>query len=192
MAYLTKTERHNKILEIAKNLTIEEGIGAITARRIASEGSFAIGQIHHHYQSVSLLKALALTKATEYLVTKFKQNTPNNNVLEQIIHLISPPEGEIGKIIRKLWNESVFLADKDNEIRQAHKQSLETWHKEIIQLLEQAKIEEVLASTLNTKETAWKLLVFSCGIDNIAIIEDFRLTPDNIKRYIYKILKINA
>lgn len=192
MAYLTKQQRHNKILEIAKKLTVKEGISAITARRIATKGNFAIGQVHHHFQSVSQLKALALIEVTKDLVANFKQNISNNNTLEQIVYLISPPEGEICTIMRKLWNESVFLADKDNEIQQAHKQSLETWHKEIIQLLEQAKKEELLSHALDTQETAWKLLVFSCGVDNIAIIEDFRLTPENIKKCIYNILKINA
>lgn len=190
MAYLTKAERHNKILDIAKKLIIEEGINAITARRIATEGHFAVGQIHHHYQSVSQLKALALTQVTKDLITTFKQNTPNNSLLEQITHLISPLEGDIGTTMRKLWNESVFLADKDNEIKQAHKHSLGAWNKEIIERLEQAKIAQLIPTTLDTQETAWKLLVFSCGIDNIAIIEEFRQTPENIKRYIYQILDI--
>lgn len=190
MAYLKKSQRYNEILKLAMQITIEEGIASITARRVAAKGDFSVGQIHHHFQSISQLKALALHNVSEELMTKIEQNYAKTSVVEQLINIVSPLEGEIGSIMRKLWSEAVFLAEKDHEIKQAYKQSIEEWHQAIVKLIE-AGIKQNLIETNIPLETAWQLIALGVGFDSIAVIEEYRFEKSIIKNSICQILKIN-
>ncbi|AZS51238.1 TetR family transcriptional regulator [Entomomonas moraniae] len=190
MAYLTKNQRHEEISKLAMQIALDEGLSAITARHIAAKGSFAIGQIHHHFQSISQLKALALHKVSDDLMTQAEQNYINISIPEQLINIISPIEGEMGSMMRKLWSEAVFLAERDNEIKKAYKQSIEEWHQAIVKLINQGKKQNIFNTPIPT-ETAWELIALSCGFDNIAVIEEFRFEKHIIKNCIYRILQIN-
>ena len=187
MAYLKKNERYNAILETAMKIITQEGIAAITARRIAHDANIAVGQIHHHFKSVGQLKAEALAKVTENLITKAQQTHQNESIINQITNIISPIEGEIGSVMRRLWNEAVFLAERDPDIKLAYKQSIQEWHKATTKLIEEAK-QQQLISTKNGSELAWQLIALSCGFDSLAVVEEFRFHIDTIKNHIIKIL----
>lgn len=187
MAYLKKNERYNAILETAMKIITQEGIAAITARRIANEANIAVGQIHHHFKSVGQLKAEALAKVTEELITKAQHSYQNESIVNQIINIISPIEGEIGSVMRKLWNEAVFLAERDPDIKLAYKQSIEEWHSATTKLIEEGK-QKQLITTQNSSGLAWQLIALSCGFDSLAVIEEFRFDIDTIKNHIIKIL----
>lgn len=189
MAYLTKNQRHDEILKIVIQVALDEGLSAITARHIAAKGNFAIGQIHHHFQSISQLKALALHKISDDLMTQSEQNCIDISIPEQLINITCPIDGEIGSVMRKLWSEAVFLAERDNEIKQAYKQSIEEWHHTIVKLINKGKKQNIL-NTPKPSETAWELIALSCGFDNIAVIEEFRFEKHIIKNCIYRILQI--
>lgn len=188
MAYLKKTERYNVILQTAMNIIVQEGIAAITARRIAAEANIAVGQIHHHFKSVGQLKAEALIKVTEELIKQTEQSHANQDIIKQIINIVSPIEGKQGLVMRKLWNEAVFLAERDQAIKQAYQKSTEEWHKTTVKLIEEAISSEQLINN-NPSELAWRLIALSCGLDSLATIEAFRFNKETINRHITALLK---
>lgn len=190
MAYLTKNQRHEEILKLAMQIALDEGLSSITARHIAAKGNFATGQIHHHFHSISQLKALALHKISDDLMAQTERNYVNVPIHEQLIDIICPIEGEMGAVMRKLWSEAVFLAERDNEIKLAYKQSIEEWHQAIVKLIDEGKKQKIFNVPTPT-ETAWELIALSCGFDNIAVIEEFRFEKHIIRNCIYRTLQIN-
>lgn len=188
MAYLKKTERYNIILQTAMDIIIQDGIAAITARRVAAEANIAVGQIHHHFKSVGQLKAQALINVTEELINQTQQSHAHQDIIKQIINIVSPIEGKQGLVMRKLWNEAVFLADRDQDIKQAYQQSTEEWHKTTVELIEQAITSHQLIND-NPSELAWRLIALSCGLDNLATIEAFRFNKETTDRHITALLK---
>ena len=57
MNYLNREQRRKMILDAAKRLALQDGLNGLTVRRIASEAQVSTGQVHHHFESSSHLKA---------------------------------------------------------------------------------------------------------------------------------------
>ncbi len=191
MAYLSKEERYEEILNLAMEITEKEGLSAITARKIAAKGKIAVGQIHHHFASISQLKALALKRVSDKLISQSEACPQEMGVLERLINIICPMDGEIGNVMRKLWSEAQFLAEQDEAIRSAYKQSVDEWYQTILNLIEEG-IAANIFHVENVKETTWILIAASCGFDSIAVIEDFRFEKTILRRYIYDILQVDT
>lgn len=188
MAYLKKDERQMAILDVAMALIQQEGIAAITARRIAQEAGIAVGQIHHHFKSTGQLKAQALLKVTDKLIAQAEQPQPDETPLEKIIRLVRPVGGQEGRAIRRLWNEATFLAERDPDIKQACKYSTEEWHSALVRLLQEAMAAGQLPVS-DASELAWRLLALSCGIDNLAIENELPFSPQAVDQHIRALLK---
>ena len=59
MSYYSREVRRQMILETAVNIAYQDGLSAMTVRRIAQEAQIAIGQIHHHFSTVGELRSEA-------------------------------------------------------------------------------------------------------------------------------------
>lgn len=190
MAYLKKDQRYNEILKLAIKIAMTDGISTITTRRIAAEGNIAIGQIHHHFQSISHLKALVLQNISDEQLSQIQEEHSNTPIPEQLINLICPIQTEKEAAMRRLWSETTFIAERDNVIKQALKESIEKWHQEIFRLINTGNQQKIFEIP-NPHETSWQLIALSCGLDSIATIDAFRLEDNIIKNFIYQILQIN-
>lgn len=188
MAYLSKAERYDDILKTAMNILVEEGIASITARKVAGQANMAVGQIHHHFKSIGQLKAQALIGVTEKLVARAGQHHANEPITNKIIRAVGPVEGKEGVLIRKLWNEAYFLAERDTDIKQACKQSTEEWHKVVVKLIKEA-VDAKEISTDDISGLAWRLIAFSCGIDSLSTVDELALSNEAIKQHIIALLK---
>ena len=56
MSYLNREERRAMILDAAKALILKEGILSFTARKLSAYAQVSVGQIHHHFSSLTELK----------------------------------------------------------------------------------------------------------------------------------------
>ncbi|GAA5107412.1 TetR family transcriptional regulator [Orbus sasakiae] len=166
---------------------IDEGIASITARKIAAHANISVGQIHHHFKSVGQLKAQALLNVTEQVIEKAELANSNQTIIEKIVNLVSPLEGHGGLVLRTLWNEAVFLAERDADIKLAYKESTLKWHTTIITLITQANEDNILAVKAPS-ELAWRLIALSCGIDTLAIIDECKFDKTAIKDHIMAVL----
>ncbi|WP_434778718.1 TetR family transcriptional regulator [Neisseria sp. Ec49-e6-T10] len=169
-------------------IIVQEGIASITARRVAKEANIAVGQIHHHFKSIGQLKAQALIKVTDQLITQAEHTHPDESILDKIIKIVSPIIGKEGLMIRKLWNEATFLSERDPDIKQAYQQSTEEWHKAIVKLLDEAVATNKI-STNNVSELAWRLIALSCGIDNLVIVDGFHFSQEAVNNHIIALLQ---
>ena len=61
MNYLNREERRAMILSAAKQVALQDGLSGLTVRRVAAEAQVSTGQVHHHFQSSSHLKAEVLS-----------------------------------------------------------------------------------------------------------------------------------
>lgn len=52
MAYLSKSERKQQIVDSAKKFVLSEGLNTLTVRNLAEKAEFSVGQIHHHFAKV--------------------------------------------------------------------------------------------------------------------------------------------
>lgn len=188
VAYLKKTERYDEILRVAMKIVIQEGIASITARRIAKEADIAVGQIHHHFKSIGQLKAQALIKVSDELVAQAEYSRCDENLIDKIIYLVSPIDGEKGLAIRKLWNEATFLAERDPDIKQASQQSTQEWHKALVRLLDEAIATKVIPKK-DASALAWRLIAFSCGVDSLAIIDEHLFSKEAVHQHIMTLLR---
>lgn len=178
MAYLKKHERQDAILQAAIAIMREHGISALTARAIAKQAGIAVGQIHHHFDSVNQIKAQALLQVTDILLNEAEDIIPNATALsEHIINLVAPLPGQEGVDIRKLWNEAVYLAEYDADIKAAYQSSTIQWHSMLVELiLQQVGIGEQTAVDLS-----WQLIALSNGLDNLSIINNEYLNAQFIR-----------
>ncbi|GGZ98862.1 TetR family transcriptional regulator [Ignatzschineria ureiclastica] len=192
MAYLTKQERYEEILHLATMIAREEGLSAITARNIATKGQIAVGQVHHHFQSISQLKAMALETISKALLKQNDVMLKEMTLLDQLIQLLCPyEEGDIGNTMRRLWSESQFLAEQDAEIKKAYKQSIDDWYQQILQLVKEG-VQQGCFHIQSASETTWMLIAVSCGFDSLSVVEDFRVNRQLIRRHIAQILQVDG
>lgn len=178
MSYLKKHERQAVILEAAIKIMREKGISAVTARAIAKQAQIAVGQIHHHFESVNQVKAQALLKVTDLLIESAEEIIPNPKDLpEHIINMVAPLPGQEGVDIRKLWNEAVYLAEYDDDLKQAYQHSTNQWQNMLLALiLQHPKLDAQKAQDLS-----WLLIALSSGLDNLSIINNDVLNAQFIR-----------
>lgn len=187
MAYLKKDIRANEILNTAKKIIREDGITAITARRIAQEAGIAVGQVHHHFKSVGALKAEAFLVVVDEIFAQAAQINSGKTTFELLSSVVGPLDDSDGGVTRRIWNEAVFLAERDSDMRMAYKRCLEEWYQATIDLIQQgiANKEFMVA---NPSETAWRLIALSSGMDAISRIDELGFTNDAIQQQIQIVL----
>jgi len=183
MSYLKKDQRQYEIQQAAIQIAVSNGLAAITARRVAQQAGIAIGQVHHHFRSVGQLKATTLLAVIKQLIEESQQANNDQSFFEQIINIVSPMDGEAGLVTRRIWNEAVFLAERDTDIKQAYKSTMDDWHKATVKLIKKAhKAGEF--SIKKPSATAWRLIALSCGLDAITVIEDSKISNKVIREYL--------
>lgn len=186
MRYLKKSERYEQILHTVILVLIEEGITAITARKIAAKANIAVGLIHNHFSSIGELKGMALINVTDQLIALQQDSVEQSTPIEKIINAVSPIHGQDGVIFRKIWNEALFLSTRDSDIKHAYQRSTNEWHEYVVQLINTAISAGVL-HTASPTDLAWRLIALSCGFDNLSIIDEFDQTT--VHSHIMAILK---
>ncbi|WP_392552611.1 TetR family transcriptional regulator [Orbus wheelerorum] len=172
MNYLKKNQRYEQILNVAIEVLINEGISAITARKIAAKANIAVGLIHNHFKSIGELKSIALIKVTDQLLERHQAKTGDKTHVEKIINAVSPIHGEDGAILRQIWNEALFLSERDLDIKQAYQCSTNEWHEYVANLIN-AAVEDGALNTNIPSDLAWRLIALCCGFDNLSIINEF-------------------
>ncbi|RKS84812.1 TetR family transcriptional regulator [Orbus hercynius] len=172
MSYLKKNERYQQILNTAMQVVIDEGIAAITARKIAKTANISVGLIHKHFKTIGELKSIALIAITNQLIEQQQTDLEHKTHIDKIIESVIPLKGNNAVIFRKMWNEALFLSDKDPDIKRAYQSSTNEWHEYIVQLINEAVADNAL-QTNSANDLAWRLIAISCGFDNLSIIDEF-------------------
>ncbi|OTG62421.1 TetR family transcriptional regulator [Acinetobacter silvestris] len=191
MHYLNREERREMILNVAKQLALNEGFNAMTVRRIATEANVSTGQVHHHFASSSHLKAEVFVQLMDQL-NAIENEVVTTTWYERISLLLGCENIEQVQPYLRLWNEAEVLIQQDEEIKKAYNITMERWHQMIVSLIEKglAQNEFKILTTTNCQDVAWRLIAFVCGLEGIFQLGSKGLTEDMFKQHTEMMIRL--
>ncbi|MDA5521052.1 TetR family transcriptional regulator [Yersinia kristensenii] len=184
MAYLNREERHDTILHAAIRVVITEGMAATTVRRVASEAGVAVGQVHHHFSSVSQLRADAFLLLVKQSLAAFAINSQNLPAYERVLLVLGYPQDEAGKRETRLWNEISILAERDDLIKAAYAASMSDWHQATVEVINTGIANNEFRSDINASDIAWRLIGLVCGLDGLTQFTALGFSDAEILRHL--------
>ncbi|CNI63893.1 TetR family transcriptional regulator [Yersinia vastinensis] len=184
MAYLNREERHDTILQAAMRVAITEGMTATTVRRVASEAGVAVGQVHHHFSSVSRLRADAFLLLVKHSLASFVLNSQGLPAHERMLQVLGYPQDEICQRETRLWNEASILAERDELIKEAYAASMSDWHQATVEVIHAGIVNNEFRSNINASDIAWRLIGLVCGLDGLTQFTELGFSETEILRHI--------
>ncbi|CFR03523.1 TetR family transcriptional regulator [Yersinia frederiksenii] len=184
MAYLNREERHDTILQAAMRVAITEGMTATTVRRVASEAGVAVGQVHHHFASVSQLRADAFLLLVKHSLTAFALNSQNLPAHERLLLVLGYPQDEVGQRETRLWNETSILAERDELIKEAYATSMSDWHQATVAVIHAGIANNEFRSGISASDIAWRLIGLVCGLDGLTQFTELGFSEREILRHL--------
>ncbi|MFA3761846.1 TetR family transcriptional regulator [Yersinia sp. 2544 StPb PI] len=189
MAYLNREERHDTLLQAAMRVAISEGMAATTVRRVASEAGVAVGQVHHHFTSVSRLRADAFLLLVKQSLSAFALNSQNLPAVERIQQVLGYPQDEAGRRETRLWNEISMLAERDELIKEAYAASMSDWHAATVAVIHTGITCDEFRSDINASDVAWRLIGLVCGLDGLTQFTELGFSEAEILRHLAAMMR---
>lgn len=191
MNYLNREQRRTMILDAAKRVALLEGLNGLTVRRIAAEAQVSTGQVHHHFQSSSHLKAEVFIELMNQLDQVEDQITTNSS-LDRLFLLLGIENIEQTQPYLRLWNEAEILIDQDQEIKKAYNVTMEQWHNSLVATIEQGIIQQEfkVSTASSSQDIAWRLIAFVCGLEGIYQLGLKGLDQHSFKHHVEMVLKM--
>lgn len=190
MNYLNRAQRRSMILDAAKRLALQDGLNGLTVRRIASEAQVSTGQVHHHFESSSHLKAEVFIVLMDQLDEVENLITTESSV-ERLCLLLGVENIEQTQPYLRLWNEAEVLIDQDQEIKKAYNIAMEKWHLALVTTIEYGiSQQEFKRSLSSSQDIAWRLIAFVCGLEGIYELGLKGLDNHSFKHHVELVLKM--
>ncbi|KQC98473.1 TetR family transcriptional regulator [Acinetobacter soli] len=168
MNYLNREERRAMILSAAKQAALQDGLSGLTVRRVAAEAQVSTGQVHHHFQSSSHLKAEVFVELMDQL-NEIEDGIETSNQMVRIRLILGYEDTEQTQAYLRLWNEAEVLMQQDEQIRLAYQLTMQHWHAALIKEIQTGvMLKQFKDLTMpQIHEVAWRLIAFVCGLDGI-------------------------
>lgn len=168
MSYLQRDERRDLILRAAMQLALVEGLSALTARGVAQAASVSTGQVHHHFQSISHLRAAVFLALMQQL-TEIESEIITQSHLARLRLALGAEDIQQTQAYLRLWNEAEVLMQQDLELKQAYKSNMQQWHALIVSVIEagQQAQEFHIQAGQTIAAVAWRLIAFVCGLEGM-------------------------
>lgn len=166
------SERHSPdvrramVLKVAARLIADEGLLAVTMRRIADEAQVSLGTLTHHFESQDELLAQALEVASVEFVADLSQVLPNGSALQRLHAIIDAVMPHNEKSLRqwRLWLQFWSRAAYEPALARTHDRRYSTWEDTIAVLIKAGVKEGALSSGLRVNEVAKNLVAFIDGV----------------------------
>ena len=191
MNYLNREQRRGMILDAAKRVALQDGLNGLTVRRIATEAQVSTGQVHHHFESSSHLKAEVFIELMNQLNEVEDQIKTNSN-LERISLLLGFENIEQTQPYLRLWNEAEILIVQDQEIKKAYNTTIEQWHLALVSAIEHGITQQEFKISISnsSQDISWRLIAFVCGLEGIYQLGLRGLDEHSFKHHVETILKL--
>lgn len=186
MSYLNKAERKSQIMKFAKEIVLNEGLNTLTVRHLANTASISTGQIHHHFGSISELKAEVFLELVRFNLdlSEAKQKLSCDELL---IYVLGFEESAEEQSYLKLWNDAENSIDTDVVLKKAYQEAIQLWHQSIIEVLQLGRVDGTYQFDLNhIQDIAWRLIAMSFGLETLYNLE----IPSIGQDFFYKHLKV--
>lgn len=161
MSYLNKQQREQHILDVAKTITLNDGLNTLTVRKIATVAEISVGQVHHHFSSISELKAKAFLDLAYANIEEIHQ-IEDGDVISNLMRIFSLEDSNLPYI--RLWNSAESMSLNDPIIKAAYKQALFYWHSVVCEWLGQSKHA---IKNPDIEGMAWRLTAVCYGFENL-------------------------
>lgn len=168
MAYLKREDRYTNLIEAATKVALEHGLAAVTARRVAEEAGAATGHIHHHFASISDLKAAVLKHASDLVFQLIEAEAVEMRPRARLLRLLQlSSQGPESAHIR-LWGEAVYLSEQDPVMGEACTQCFAQWHAVTRDWIVFGQAQEVFRGDVPASDAAWRLMAACMGFEGLA------------------------
>ena len=163
MSYLSKSERRNLILQVAKSIALEEGLSTLTVRNIAKKACLSVGLIHHHYASIHELKS-------EVFIQLAYENLDTSTLSEDIcwesrlLDILGFSENNNELAYIRLWNEAEQISCSNPEFSKVYWAAIEAWKNKIIEVL---KLKKFINPNENMEDLAWQFIGITLGFERL-------------------------
>ncbi|NIL01520.1 TetR family transcriptional regulator [Yersinia mollaretii] len=184
LAYLNREERHDTLLQAAMRVAITEGMAATTVRRVASEAGVSVGQVHHHFASVSHLRVDAFLLLVKQSLAAFAQSSQNLPATERVLRVLGYPQDEMCQRETRLWNEVSILAERDELMKTAYAASMSDWHRATLDVINAGIASDQFRSDINPSDVAWRLIGLLCGLDGLIQFTELGFSEAEIMRHL--------
>lgn len=171
MAYMSRDERREQIMNAVVELVAQEGLAAATVRRIACQLKCSPGQIHHHFDSAAALRAEAVREVWRLLepqlVTALRKLPPRERLISVLSGCKAQILGEDNPLLmiaERLWNEA-WDTRREPEVREAIVEGVGKMRGEIVASLEEGRLAGDFPADLDVKRMSLLLIAASQGFD---------------------------
>ena len=191
MNYLNREQRRGMILDAAKRVALQDGLNGLTVRRIATEAQVSTGQVHHHFESSSHLKAEVFIELMNQL-NEVEDQIKTNSSFERISLLLGFENIEQTQPYLRLWNEAEILIVQDQEIKKAYNTTIEQWHLALVSAIEHGITQQEFKISISnsSQDISWRLIAFVCGLEGIYQLGLRGLDEHSFKHHVETILKL--
>lgn len=165
MSYLNKPQREQHILQVAKNIALSEGLNTLTVRKIAAVAEISVGQVHHHFSSISDLKARVFLELAYENIEEIHQ-IEDGDVVTNLMRIFSLEDSNVPYI--RLWNSAESMSLDDPIMKAAYKQALFYWHSVVCDWLTQS---QHAIQNKDIEGMAWRLTAVCYGFENLYNLE---------------------
>ncbi|WP_082186534.1 TetR family transcriptional regulator [Acinetobacter bereziniae] len=172
-------------------MALQDGLNGLTVRRIASEAQVSTGQVHHHFESSSHLKAEVFIALMDQLDEVENLITTESSV-ERLCLLLGIENIEQTQPYLRLWNEAEVLIDQDQEIKKAYNIAMEKWHLALVTTIEYGRSQQEfkISTSSSSQDIAWRLIAFVCGLEGIYELGLKGLDNHSFKHHVELVLKM--
>lgn len=188
MNYLNREDRRENILLAAMRVALDEGLSAMTVRRIASVAGVAAGQVHHHFASTSELRALAFIRLIRVLLDT--EVVPEDASWRQRLHSMLGSDDRGFERYIKLWREAQLMAMRDPEIKGAYVLTMEMWHEEAMKIIHAGQQAGEFTLSDSVESVAWRLIALVCGLDGMHVLGLEGLDDEAFDRHIDRAIEL--
>ena len=191
MIYLNREERRKMMLNAAKKLALQAGFNALTVRCIAAEAQVSTGQVHHHFQSASHLKAEVFLELMDQL-NEVEAQIETQSWHERVSVILGCENIKQVQPYLRLWNEAESLIDQDQEIGKAYNIAMERWHDALVHLIDQGiqQQEFAIPAASSKEDAAWRLIAFVCGLESICKLKLKNLDEEAFQTHMRIMIKM--
>ena len=176
--------RKDQIIEVARKLMIDEGLSAVTMRRVARESGISPGNLHYHFSNYGLMLGALLDAVLEPYLIKFEalkaesQGNPvtaMTAVLEYVLNDLAKKETTM--FFPELW----VLANRNDKAEQQMGKLYDTYMGVLIGLINNIRPD------LNKKRTKEIALFICASIEGQTIFIGYETTHKQHRKALKKI-----
>jgi AcrR family transcriptional regulator len=167
LAYLSRTDRREAILQAAIAVILRDGFAAMTTRAVAAELKAANGIIHHHFATAQLLRREAFARFYAVEAAAFDRASQGLKPADALrLMLADPLDDAEGRM--RLWIGAWSEAQHDADFAAVHAGIIRDMQRRLAGLIEAAMAEHRPAKAVDAGAVAWRLLVLGHGLGGLA------------------------